>query len=65
MERDVPTMATGGAALLGGESRHSAFKQQPKKKALYRYRAFRVGGRTYWGRTSDKRIKSPLLYQLS
>jgi hypothetical protein len=22
-------------------------------------------GRTYWGRTSDKRIKSPLLYQLS
>jgi ATP-binding cassette subfamily F protein 3 len=22
-------------------------------------------GRTYWGRTSDQRIKSPLLYQLS
>ena len=36
-----------------------------KKAADYSQRLFEISGSPSWARTSDKRINSPLLYQLS
>ena len=57
------------SATLDARGLTTVIRAKQKKLAVFRQQAFLVPcgltGRTYWIRTSDQRIKSPLLYQLS